>query len=120
MLLQVACTFAPIWGSLARRGPYVEDGAAVVGGVVAGGAVVGGEVVAVGAVVGDVVVGDVVVGGAVVVVVLAGALTLAAGAVDAEGVLNGPHAARRAQPTITPATRCGSPKLRIPCLSAVA
>ncbi len=76
----------------------MDDGGAV-GVVVVGGAVVGGDVVAVGAVVGEVV------AGAVVVVVLVGALELAAGAGDADGLLKGPHAASRPHATRTPATR---------------
>jgi hypothetical protein len=115
MLLQVACTFAPIWGSPARRGPYGDDGGAV---VVVVGAVVGGLVVGGGGgvVVGTVVVGEVA-GGAAVVVDVVGA-AFAAGAGDAGGVLNGPHAASSPHPTRTTARRWPSPKLRTPCLSA--
>jgi hypothetical protein len=106
MLLQVACTFAPTWGSPASRGPYADDD-----GVVVGVAVVG--VVVAGVVVGEVVLGGVVVGEVVVVEPVG--FTLAAGAGAEAGELNGPQAARKTQPPRrTPIRRLFSPKLRIP------
>ncbi len=107
-MLQVACTFAPIWGSPASRGPYGDDE-----GVVVGVAVVG--VVVAGVVVGEVVLGGVAVGEVVVVVDAVGS-ELAAGAGADAGELNGPQAARRTQlPRRTPIRRLFSPKLRTPC-----